>query len=118
MLKQLELCNGSDTAYHKVISNINTSGINKLVFCGGNFSQSTVLAVIEALKQNGTIMSLKISRVKVAHSDLLLLADMLAVDAVIKQVNIIPHYDLFEQSTVLKILQRFKQNYILEELTL
>ena len=118
-LKHLELCDGSDAAYHKVISNINTSGINKLVFCKGHFSQSTVLALIEALKQNGIIMSLEINRVKVAHSDLLLLADMLAVNTVIKQINIIPHYDdLFEQSTALKILQRLKQNYILEVITL
>ena len=119
MLQQLELCDGSDTAYHKVISNINTSRVNKLVFHQGYFSHSTVLALIEALKQSDTIKSLEIKTVKVAHSDCLLLADMLAVNAIIKQMNITPYWDeLFEQSTALKILQRLKQNYTLEELTL
>ena len=120
-LKQVKLCDGSDTAYQQVISNINTTSITKLVFCEGHFAHSTVLELIAVLKQNDTIVNLKFAHVNITHGDCLLLGDMLANDTTIKKMKIVPYFDnlrMLEQSRVLQILYKLYQNYTLEELTL
>ena len=118
-LKQLKLCDGSDTACQKVISNINTTSITKLVFCEGHFVHSTVSVLIAALKQNDAIVNLKFVHVNISHDDCLLLGGMLANNTINKQMKIVPCLDnLLKQSTVLQILYKLYQNYTLEQLTL
>ena len=119
-LEQLELCDGSDAAYQTIITNINISRNKsiRLAFCGGCFTHTTILALIQALNQSDNIVDLEITHVKVTHDDCLLLADKLAMNTTVKKMKIIPYYDLFEQSTTLQILNKLNQNYTLEKLTL
>jgi len=70
MLEHVALCDGSDAAYHTLISGISrNSSINKLEFTLGDLHHQTVLSLVQVLKVNKTITTLTIFNVKITPSD-------------------------------------------------
>ena len=119
VLEELELCDGSDTAYHTMIRGINrNNSIKKLTFYEGHIHHQTISDLVQVMKFNKTITELTMSDVNVSPSDYLLLADVL-MNTSIKKMNIEPPYQKrLVQSLVLQFLKQLKHNYTLELLSL
>ena len=120
-LEELELRDGSDTAYHTMISGINrNSSIRKLRFTHGNFHHKTVLDVAQIIKFNRTITELIISYVIVSSTDdYLLLANVLPLNIAIQEMRLCPSFEnSLNQSLVLQFLKQLKDNYTLKVLIL
>ena len=120
MLEHVELYDGSDAAYHTLISGISrNSSINKLMFSGGDLHHQTVLSLVQVLKVNKTITTLTIWDVNISPSDYVLLAELCAVNETVRELRIWPSDEKrLDQSTVLQIVKQIQQNYTLELLVL
>ena len=116
MLEQVQLCDGSDAAYHTLISGISRNrSINELEFSGGDLHHQTVSSLIQVLKVNKTITTLTIRSVKISPSDCILLAD---INSYVKELRIWPSEKELDQLTVLQILKQLQQSCTLELLDL
>ena len=121
VLEELELRDGSDTAYHTMIRSINrNNSIKKLTFYEEYIHHHTISDLVQVMKFNKNITELTMSEVDVSPSDYLLLADVLTKNTSIKKMNIIPPYEdnPFDQSLILQFLKQLEHNYTLELLTL
>ena len=116
VLERLVLDNGSDTAYHTMITRNNS--IKKLQFSGGQLHHQTLTDLVEVIKVNKIITELVIWFVDVSPSDCLLLADMLTVNTSIKKMTIALDYNQLDQPQVSQFLKQLTHNYTLEELRL
>ena len=95
VLEELVLSDGSDTANHAMISGINRNkSIKKLKFNGGQLHHQTLSDLVEVINVNKIIIELLIFDVDVSFSDCLLLADVLTVNASIKEMTIYPRMSL------------------------
>jgi len=100
MLEHVELHDGSDTAYHTLISGISrNSSINRLEFRGGDLHHQTVLSLVQVLKVNKTITALTIVCVNISLSDCVLLAEVLTVNNTIRELTICPSYEKIYSTT-------------------
>ena len=121
VLEELQLYNGSDIAYHTMISGISrNNSIKKLGFHGGQLHHQTLAYFVEFMKINKIITELEIPDMGIFTNDHLALADMLTVNTSIKKMTIYEFYDEEREcdlSLVLKILKQLKHNYTLEVLT-
>ena len=120
-LECIELCNGSDAAYHTLIGGISRNkSINKLVFKWGYFHYHTMSSVVQAAKFNKAITELIFSNVDICSCDCVLLVEMLAVENTsVEKLMIWPSSDnRLHQSTVLHIVEQLKQNCTLNLLQL
>ena len=130
VLEELELCGGSDTANHTMISGISrNNSIKKLKFSIGQLHHQTLTDLVEVIKVNKIITEVVMWFVDVSPSDclLLLLANVLTVNISIKKMTIylskdnrldLSHSYRSDQSTVSQFLKQLTHNYTLEELTL
>ena len=120
MLEALYLIDGSDTAYHTMIRGIKRNiNAKKVTFHGGHIHHHTISDLVHVMIFNKTITELTISYVNVSHSDCLLLADMLTMNASIKKMVIWPLYGKrLDQSLLLQFLKQLEHNYTLELLRL
>ena len=120
VLKQLDLRDGSDTAYDTMISGISrNNSIKKLTFCYGHFDHQTMINLVQAMKFNKSITELVMRNVNVSPSEYSLLADVLPVNDAIKNISICPSDKKgLDQSLVLHFLKQLKNNYTMELLTL
>ena len=120
VLEELELSDGSDTAYHTMIRGINrNNSIKKLTFYRGHIHHQTISDLVQVMKFNKTITELTMSKVNVSPSDYLLLADVLTMNTSIKKMNIEPPYQVrLVQLLVLQFLKQLEHNYTLELLSL
>jgi len=118
VLEEVRLMNGSDIAYHTVLSGISkNNSIKKLQFKTGHLHHQTVSDLAQVIKLNKTISELVIFWVNVSPSDCLLLADVLIANTSVKEMTIWP-LDGSDQSVVLQFLKQLKHNYTLEVLSL
>ena len=120
VLEELKLFDGSDTAYHTMIRGIKRNiNVKKVTFYGGHIHHHTISDLVQVMKFNKTITELTMHYVNVSHSDYLLLADVITMNASIKKMAIWPSYEKrLDQSLVLQFLKQLEHNYTLELLTL
>ena len=120
MLEHVELYDGSDAAYHTLISGISrNSSINKLMFSGGDLHHQTVSSLVQVLKVNKTITTLTIWDVNISPSDYLLLTEVLTISNTVRELMIIPSVEKrLDRSIVLQIVKQLQQNYTLKLLVL
>ncbi|XP_065909874.1 uncharacterized protein [Dysidea avara] len=120
MLEHVELYDGSDAAYHTLISGISrNSSINKLEFRRGVLHHQTVSSLVQVLKVNKTTTTLTILSVYISPGDCVLLAEVLTINNTVRELRIRPSGEKrLNQSTVLQIVKQLQQNYTLELLVL
>ena len=120
VLEELHLNDGSDTAYHTMIRGIKRNiNVKKVTFKGEHIHHHTISDLVQVIKFNKTITELRMIDVNVSHSDYLLLADVLTMNASIKKMAIWPSYlERLDQSLVLQFLKQIEHNYTLELISL
>ena len=120
VLEELNLRDGSDTAYHTMIRGINrNNSIKNLTFDEGHIHHQTISDLVQVIKFNKTITELSIIDLNVSPSDYILLANVLTMNTCIKKMNIWSLYKrIIDQSLVLQFLKQLEHNYTLEFLTL
>ena len=119
VLEELYLDDGRDTAYHTMIRGIKRNiNVKKVRFYGSHIHHHTISDLVQVMKFNKTITELTMHCVNVSHSDYLLLADVLTMNASVKKMTIYPSYKKLDQSLVLRFLKQSEHNYTLELLTL
>ena len=113
MLEQLYLHHSSDTANSTMISGISKNNtIKTLYFEGSCLNEHTMLDLARFIKVTETVVAFGIICEEISDSDLLVLADALAVNASIRTLIITQIQ--FEKSQALQFLKQLRNNYTLE----
>ena len=115
VLKQLELHISSDSANHKMLSAIRQSDNIEILklHC---WCKEWVADITKLLEYSKTLTQLTIRSDKQPLQDILLIADSLTVNNSVKTFKYGDRY--MDQTTILKFLERLKQAYRVEEVTL